>query len=441
MDKFSKAIEKILVPIATKLNSQRHICAIRDAFILTFPLTMAGSLMVLINNVLLDPNGFIAKLIHLGDLIPNLSDYQAIFAPVLNGSLNILALFIVFLIARNLAKSLGADDLLTGLTALSVFLIIYPSGENGMLPTQYMGPQGLFVAIIVGILVGEFLSRLSNSPKLEIKMPEQVPPAVARTFKILLPIIIVTASFSVANFLLLKVVEGGIHELVYSVLQKPLIKLGDSIFSVVTLTLVSNLLWIMGIHGPNTIAAVRDTMFAEANAANLAFAQANGTAWGAPFPTTWALVDGFSNYGGSGCTLGLLIAIFIFSKARDQRDIAKLSIAPGLFNINESVVFGLPIVLNPIFIIPFLLVPIVNLIIGWGAIMLEIIPPLAYSSGVVWTTPGPLIPFLATGGEFMGLVVGIISLAVSTLIYAPFVIASNRAAAKQQEIEETNASL
>jgi PTS system cellobiose-specific IIC component len=408
---------------------------------LTFPLTMAGSLMVLINNVLLDPNGFIAKLIHLGDLIPNLSDYQAIFAPVLNGSLNILALFIVFLIARNLAKSLGADDLLTGLTALSVFLIIYPSGENGMLPTQYMGPQGLFVAIIVGILVGEFLSRLSNSPKLEIKMPEQVPPAVARTFKILLPIIIVTVSFSVANFLLLKVVEGGIHELVYNVLQKPLIKLGDSIFSVVTLTLVSNLLWIMGIHGPNTIAAVRDTMFAEANAANLAFAQANGTAWGAPFPTTWALVDGFSNYGGSGCTLGLLIAIFIFSKARDQRDIAKLSIAPGLFNINESVVFGLPIVLNPIFIIPFLLVPIVNLIIGWGAIMLKIIPTLAYASGVVWTTPGPLIPFLATGGEFMGLVVGIISLAVSTLIYAPFVIASNRAAEKQQEIEETNASL
>ena len=111
---------------------------------------------------------------------------------------------------------------------------------------------------------------------------------------------------------------------------------------------------------------------------------------GAPFPTTWALVDGFSNYGGSGCTLGLLIAIFIFSKARDQRDIAKLSIAPGLFNINESVVFGLPIVLNPIFIIPFLLVPIVNLIIGWGAIMLKIIPTLAYASGVVWTTPDHL---------------------------------------------------
>lgn len=432
MTRFENGIEKLLVPVAAKLNSQRHICAIRDAFILTFPLTMAGSLMVLLNFVLLDPNGFIAKLIHLGDLIPNLADYQAIFAPVLRGSLDILAILIVFLIARNLARTLGADDLLTGLTAVSVFFIIYPAGENGMLSTQYMGPQGLFVAIIVGLLVGEILSRLSKTPKLEIKMPEQVPPAVARTFKILFPIIIVTISFSVANFLLLKVTNGGgIHTLIYNVLQAPLTKLGDSVFSVVTFAIVSNLLWIMGIHGPNTIAAVRDTMFAEANAANLAYVQAHGTAWGAPFPTTWALNDAFANYGGSGMTLGLIIAIFIFSKAKDQKDIAKLSIAPGLFNINESVIFGLPIVLNPIFIIPFLIVPVVNVLIGYGAIWFKIIPPIAY--GVPWTTPGPLIPFLGTGGEFMGLVVGIVCLAVSVLIYAPFVIASNKAAKQMQD--------
>ncbi|WP_411168908.1 PTS sugar transporter subunit IIC [Clostridium sp. MB05] len=435
MTRFENGIERLLVPVATKLNSQRHICAIRDAFILTFPLTMAGSLMVLLNFVLLSPDGFIAKLLKLGTLIPNLADYQAIFAPVLKGSLDILAILIVFLIARNLARTLGADDLLTGLTAVSVFFIIYPAGKDGAISTQYMGPQGLFVAIIVGLLVGEILSRLSKSPKLEIKMPEQVPPAVARTFKILFPIIIVTISFSVANFLLLKVTDGGgIHTLVYNVLQKPLTKLGTSVFSVIVFAVVSNLLWIMGIHGPNTVAAVRDTMFAEANAANLAYVQANGSAWGAPFPTTWALNDAFANYGGSGMTLGLIIAIFIFSRMKDQKDIAKLSIAPGLFNINESVIFGLPIVLNPIFIIPFLLVPVVNILIGYGAIMLEIIPPVAY--GVPWTTPGPLIPFLGTGANFMGLVVGLVCLAVSVLIYAPFVIASNKAAAKMQGTQE-----
>ena len=432
MTKLESSMERILVPIATKLNAQRHICAIRDVFILTFPLTMAGSLMVLLNNVLLDPNGFIADLINLGDLIPNLAEYQAIFAPVLNGSLNILAIFIAFLIARNLARSLGADDLLTGLTSVSVFFIMYPAAIDGNVTMTYMGPQGLFVALIIGLLVGEVLSRLSKTPKLEIKMPDQVPPAVARTFKILLPIIIVTVGFSILNFLLLKVTDGGgIHTIVYNVLQKPLTKLGDSIISVAIMALVSNLLWIMGIHGPNTIAAVRDTMFAEANAANLAYAQANGTAWGAPFPTTWQLVDAFSNYGGSGTTLGLIIAILIFSKMKDQKDIAKLSIGPGLFNINESVIFGLPIVLNPIFIIPFLLVPIINLLIGYGAMFIKIIPPIAYS--VPWTTPGPLIPFIGTGGEIMGLVVGIVCLAVSVLVYAPFVIASNKATKKMQD--------
>jgi len=120
-----------------------------------------------------------------------------------------------------------------------------------------------------------------------IKMSEQVSPAVARTFKILLPIIIVVMGFSIGNFLLLKVTDGGgIHTLIYNSLQAPLTKIGDSIFSVATFAIVSNLLWIMGIHGPNTIAAVKDTMFSEANQANLAFVQANGTAWGAPYETT-----------------------------------------------------------------------------------------------------------------------------------------------------------
>lgn len=174
MDKFQVAIEKILVPIASKLNAQRHICAVRDAFILTFPLTMAGSLMILLNFVLLSPDGFIAKMLGLGKIFPNLADYQAIFSPVLKGSTDILAILIVFLIARNLAKHHKADDLLTGLTAVSVYFIIYPSyvaveGANH-LATKYMGAQGLFVSIIVGLIVGELMAILSKSDKLECQI-------------------------------------------------------------------------------------------------------------------------------------------------------------------------------------------------------------------------------------------------------------------------------
>ena len=435
MEKFEMAIEKLLVPVATKLNSQRHVCAIRDAFILTFPLTMAGALMVLLNFVILSPDGFIADLLHLGDLIPNLSDYQAIFSPVLKGSNDILAILVVFLIARNLARTMNADDLLTGLTAVSVFFIIYPTAEHGGLDKTYMGAQGLFVSIIIGLLVGEIMARLSRSSKLEIKMPEQVPPAVARTFKVLIPIMIITIGFSIANFLLLKVNEGGIHTLVYNALQKPLTKLGSSIWSLIGLALVSNLLWIVGIHGPNTIAAVRAAMFTEGINANLEYAQVNGTAWGAPYEVAGNMFDVFGTYGGSGMTLGLIVAIFMFSKAKDQREIAKLSLAPGLFNINESVVFGLPIVLNPIFIIPFLLVPILGILIGHLAIQINFIPPVAFN--VPWTTPGPIMPFLATG-TFKGLIVGIIIFVMSVVVYAPFVIASNKSAAKAQESNSLN---
>lgn len=439
MDKFQAGIEKVLVPLASKLNAQRHICAVRDAFILTFPLTMAGALMILLNFVLLSPDGFVAKLLKLGEFIPNLAEYQAIFSPVLRGSTDILALLIVFLVARNIAKSQNCDDLLIGLTALSVYFIVYPSyvsveGANH-LATKYMGPQGLFVAIIIGLIVGELMTILSKSDKLEIKMPEQVPPAVARTFKVLLPIIIVTVSFAIVNYIVLKIAPGGLHELVYDVVQGPLTKLGSNIGSVLVFGIISQFLWIMGIHGPNTIAAVRDTIFAEANNANLAYVAENGTAWGAPFPITWGgLYDAFANYGGSGCTLGLVIAILLFSKAQEQRGIAKLSFAPGLFNINESVIFGLPIVLNPIYIIPFILVPIVNTLIGYVAVVvMEIIPPIAYS--VPWTTPGPLIPFLGSGGNVTALGVGILCLVVSIAIYAPFVMAASKAALKESELE------
>lgn len=431
MEKFQAGIERFLVPIAAKLNSQRHICAVRDSFILTFPLTMAGSLMVLLNFVFLSPDGFVAKVLKLESIIPNFAEYQNIFSPVLRGSADILAIFIVFLVARNLAKTLKADDLLTGLTAVSVYFIIYPDyvGVDNVnhLTTKFLGSQGLFVAIIVGLVVGELMSVLSKSEKLEIKMPEQVPPAVARSFKVLIPIILITLSFSIINFLIKKVAPGGLHEWVYTVLQSPLTKLGQNVGSVIVLAFICQILWAMGIHGPNTIAAVRDTMFAEAVNSNVLYAAQHGTAWGAPFPVTFnGLFDAFGAYGGSGATLGLVIALILFSKAKDQKSIAKLSLAPGIFNINEMVIFGLPIILNPIYIIPFVLAPIVNIIIGYSATCIfKIIPPVAY--GVPWTTPGPLIPFLGTGGNVLALLIGVLCLAVSVLIYAPFVIAAGKA--------------
>lgn len=439
MDKFQSAIERLLVPLATKLNAQRHICAVRDAFILSFPLTMAGSLMVLLNNVFLSADGFMFKILQFDKLFPGIVKFQAVFAPVVKGSADIFSILIVFLIARNLAKLMEGDDLLTGLTAISVYFIIYPDYFNNegvnYLTNQYMGAQGLFVAILVGLLVGELMSRLAKSDKLEIKMPEQVPSAVARSFKVLIPIIITTIFFSVLNYFVKMAAPGGLHELIYNIIQTPLTRMSQSLLSVLILALLSQSLWAMGIHGPNTIAAIRDTMFSEAGNANLLHYAESGTTWGAPYPITYSgLATAFSEYGGSGATLGLIIAMLIFSKNKESKSIAKLSLAPGLFNINEMVIFGLPIVLNPIYIIPFIIAPLVNIMIGYTAVMiLKIMPPVTI--GIPWTTPGPLMPFLGTGGNIVALFVGFICLAVSVLIYSPFVIAANKAAIIEDEME------
>ncbi|MES4611857.1 MAG: PTS sugar transporter subunit IIC [Ewingella sp.] len=434
MNAFERGMEKILVPIAIKLNSQIHVSAIRDAFILSFPIVMASSLIVLINFAILSPEGFIASILHLGTIFPNLAEAQNIFAPVMNGSVNIMSIMITFLVARNIAISYQQDDLLCGLTAIGAFFVVYTpyhmEGEQAYLTTQYLGPQGLFVAIIVAMLTSEIFCRLARNPKITITMPDTVPPAVARSFKVLIPIFFVMVFFSVVNYCLTKISPNGLNELIYNFIQAPLKNMGTNIVTVLILGVVANFLWVLGIHGPNTVAAVRETIFSEANLENLSFAANNGTTWGAPYPITWGGInDAFANYGGSGMTLGLVLAIFIASRRADYRDMAKMAFVPGLFNINEPIIFGLPIVLNPILIIPFIMAPFVNSIVGYFFVSLEIIPPIAYA--VPWTTPGPLIAFFGTGGNWMALFVGMLCLAISTLIYLPFVIAANKVNAAQ----------
>ena len=440
MDKMQSAMEATLVPVAAKINGQRHVAAVRDAFTLAFPMTLAGSLVMLVNYAVLDPNGFIAKILHLGSLIPNLADYQAALTPILQGTTNIMALLIVFLCAYKLAEAKNGDTLLSAICAVGVFFIIYPPyDENGALSMTFMGAQGLFVAIIVGLLVGEAIPALSKNEKLRIKMPDGVPPAVAQSFNLVIPIIIVFVIASILSFIFGNVTDGGVQYIIYNMIQVPFRSLGSNIFTVLLFALAQQFLWILGIHGPNTLSAIRSVMFAEQGVANLAYYGEMGTTIGCPFPLTWASInDAFGNTGGSGATLGLIIAIFLVArKDKTQMTIAKLAFAPGLFNINEPLMFGLPIVMNPIYAIPFIATPLVCNIIGYlCTIVFQIIPPVTLDVG--WTTPGFLIPFLGSGGHnVLSLVVGVLCVVVSTLIYMPFVAAAAKAnIAKEAESAE-----
>ncbi|GEO48309.1 permease IIC component [Companilactobacillus paralimentarius] len=439
MNSFNAFMEKHIVPFATKLNEQRHIAAIRDAFMYTFPITMAASIVILINNLVFSKQGFIAQILFLPKFFPHLEDAQRLLNSVTNGTMNILSIFIAYLVARNLAKYFKADDMLVGLTGIAVFMIMYtPSIMKGgvtYLPTTYLGAQGLFVAMLCGGLVGEFLPKLTRIKKLQIKMPDMVPPAVARSFNGLIPIVFVIMAASILNFLIQLVAPQGINDVIYKSIQTPLTHIGVNIYGVIIIAIVQNLLWLVGIHGPNTLNALRSIIFTEADMSNQTYINLHGVV-GVPHRVTWGILnDVFANMGGSGMTLGLIIAIFLVSRRKDYRAIAKLAFVPGLFNINEPLMFGLPIVLNPIMAIPFVLTPVVNILVGYFVtVVFNWIPSPAISMS--WTTPGPLMPFIGTGGNLLGLVIGFVCLAISVAMYFPFVLAANKMAVPDDTEED-----
>ncbi|KRK75859.1 cellobiose pts, eiic [Companilactobacillus alimentarius DSM 20249] len=429
-------MEKHIIPFATKLNEQRHIAAIRDAFMYTFPITMAASLVILINNLIFSKQGFIAQILFLPKFFPHLEEAQKLLTSVTNGTMNILSIFIAYLVARNLAKYFKADDMLVGMTGIAVFMIMYsPSIVKGgitYLPTTYLGAQGLFVAMLCGGLVGEFLPRLTKIKKLQIKMPDMVPPAVARSFNGLIPIVFVIMVASILNYFVSLIAPGGINDVIYKSIQTPLTHIGVNLYGVIIIAIVQNLLWLVGIHGPNTLNALRSMIFTEADMSNQTYINLHGVV-GVPHRVTWGILnDVFANMGGSGMTLGLIIAIFLVSRRKDYRAIAKLAFVPGLFNINEPLMFGLPIVLNPIMAIPFVLTPVVNILVGYFVtVVFNWIPSPAI--GMTWTTPGPLMPFLGTGGNLLGLVIGFVCLGISVAMYFPFVLAANKMAIPDDE--------
>ncbi|EOI06907.1 PTS system, lactose/cellobiose family IIC component [Enterococcus moraviensis ATCC BAA-383] len=431
MQKFNDIIDRSLVPIATKLNNQRHIAAVRDAFMLIFPLTISASLVILVNNILFSNDSFVVQLLRLSSVFPNLEDAQQVLSSVANGTINIMSIFITYLVAQILAKHFEADSTLVGLTSIASFMILYPKPFNAddmnVISTQYLGAQGLFVAMIVGCLVGEFLPKLFKVKRLQIKMPEMVPPAVSRSFSSMIPIVIVVGISAIINFLVLMIAPEGVNELIYKGIQSPLRDLGGNVVGVMLLAFIQTLLFSIGIHGPNTLNAVRSAIFTEQDLANLDFINKGGSLWDVPYKETWGILnDMFANMGGTGMTMGLIIAIFIASRRPEQREIAKMSLVPGIFQINEPIIFGLPIVLNPLLIVPFILVPMVNIMIGYFVTVVWPIMP-SPAIGVPWTTPGIINLFLGTGGNIVAVLVGVICLAVSVCIYLPFVIASNRA--------------
>lgn len=436
-------MNKWFIPFSLRIANIKGISAIRDAFLQIFPFTLAGSLVVCMNIVVFSSTGFIGQF--LVQFFPDIDSVQQVFSSVLTGTTTVMSLFIVFLVARNMAREYKGEGNKSGITALTVFFIFYPvvNIEGGSyFSTAYFGSNGLFIAIIIGLIVGWGFTKLASIDRIRIKMPDTVPSEVAKSFNVTVPIIIVLIVSALVNFIVLKIHPEGLNSLIYVLLQTPLTSLGDNIFTIFVLELLAMMLWVFGIHGTATVSPIYKVMFAEANIVNLEHAAAASSTWGAPFPYTWqSMFENFGCIGGTGNTLGLIIAILICAtrknwRRQDYSKVAKMSLVPGLFCINEPMIFGLPIVLNPILMIPFVLSPIINTAIGACEVFLGLVPPGVIDAG--WATPQPIKAFLSTSGAWQSIASQIFALVIATLIYLPFVIAANRSVLKDEEALASN---
>lgn len=454
-------IENHFVPFAAKLGSQRHLAAIRDGFVAFMPLMIAGAFAVLLNNFVLGGAPVEGEAITfglyqffqdstIGEWILKLKDING---NVWFGTIAITAVFLPIAVSYNLAKSREKDGLAAALIAVASFVIILPQvatvglpaelleaatgaglGETitgwGFIPVSSLGATGMFAALFVSLVATEVFCWLTGNKMLEIRMPDTVPPAVSRSFASLLPGIITLFIFAIAQFAVVQITGSGIPELIFTFIQEPIsfVAQGASglAFALIYVFFV-HVLWFLGLHGPNILAGVADPIYLPALVANIDAIQAGAEATNI---FTKSFFDAFVFLGGSGATLPLLLAIFVASKREDYRTIAKLSIAPGVFQINEPVMFGMPIVLNPTLLIPFVATPLVLTVISWAAMFFGLVPMT--QAIIPWITP-PVLSGLLVTGSFMGALLGLVNMVVAFLIYYPFVIAANKEVALEQE--------
>lgn len=420
-----------LITFAGKVGAQRHLSAIRDSFAMIMPILIAGSLVTLANVLLkLEPVQSIEFLKPLNNFLISIN------GNVWWGTFDMMALFIVVILGYNLAKSYDVNPPVASIIALSSYLTIVPQtpdgGTWGSISRSYTNATALFVGMIITVISVEIFVKLSSKDKLVIKMPEGVPPAVSKSFAALIPGVIaimataiLVLGFEMAFASIMSVEHMSIFAIITKWVSTPLSKLADTLPAALSITFLSHFLWIFGIHGVNALEGIIQPALMPLLQANIdAFAQ------GAQIPhiVTKQMFDTYVYMGGCGTTLGLLIAIFISSKNEAKRSVAKLSIAPGIFNINEPVMFGIPIVLNPILAIPFLITPLVLTTITYFALWAGLAGRII--AVAPWFTPPILSAVITTNMPLESAILQVINLVISVLIYMPFVLMSD----KQEEI-------
>lgn len=413
MNKVNNFLESKLLPVAAKLGANKFLVAIRDGITLAMPLIIIGSLFMVIASF----------------PIPGWETWlgEAGVAGYLwkgtDSSFGLIGLVASFGIAYSLTKQYEVDGIGSGLVSLAAFITVTPflaSDAGAGMPTAYMGAKGLFIAIILGLVNGYIYQWFINH-NIQIKLPETVPPAVAKSFSAIIPGAVTITFWLIVYGVLDTLALPNLHDIAQVVLGGPLGLLGNNVFGTVLVVGLNSLFWFVGIHGGNVVNSVMQPLWIANLDENRAAYQA-GEALQHIF--TISFMDNMVYLGGGGATLGLVLVLGYLARkkktSQQTKVLAPITVVPGVFNINEPTMFGLPIVLNVMLFVPFVVAPMINVVMAYLAMSTGLVPLTRTAAS--WTMPPIISGFLVTG-SISGSILQIVLIVLDVLLYLPFILA------------------
>ncbi|WP_330926479.1 PTS sugar transporter subunit IIC [Candidatus Sororendozoicomonas aggregata] len=402
-------VEQKLGPIAGKIGTQRHVTALRDGFLVAMPFIIVGSFILIFAN---PPFAADTENAFGQAWLDFVAAHRATIVMPWTMSMGLMSLFISMGVAFSLAKSYKMDAI--GAAALSAmsFLLVAAPEKNGALPLNHFGGTGIFTALLIAYYSVE-LTRFLRKHNITIRMPEQVPPAIAASFALLVPVLAVFLTLYPLSVYIQTSLDMQIPEAVMLLFQ-PLVSASNSLPAILGAILLSQLLWFAGIHGANIVAGIMAPIFLTNIGVNAA-----AYAAGSEIPNlfTQPFWDFYIFIGGSGATLALVI-LMSFSRAIHLKSVGRMSFVPGMFQINEPVIFGTPLVMNATLFLPFVFVPMVNAVVAYVAVDTGLV---AKAIAVTpWTTPALVGSAWGSGWALSATILTALLIILDILLYYPF---------------------
>lgn len=429
MSRLVKWLEDYVLPIASRLGQVRWLVALRDAFISLMPITIAGSLAVLIKSLIT------AAKVHLGwnTFAFAMQPLVSISDLVWRGTFSLYACFFALALGYQLAKNFEGNRLAAAIVSLSSFSLSIANyakirfhGESVVVKNAFdisqFSTTGLFTAILFGS-IGFLIYYACYKARFMLHLSTNMPHAEQAAFDSLIPAMVAVFSVGGINYLFQAVTHDYFGDWLLTTIQMPLVKWGQGFGTVLLVTLLVQVFWFFGINGLGVLSPILDSIWLTAQNGNITAA----TSGKAP-PYVWVRgsFNVFAWFGGAGGTLMLIVAILVFSKRSDYRTIAKIALAPGIFNIGEPILLGLPVVLNPVYLIPFLLTPVVNVAFSYWVSVMGLVNPVQVA--VPSIMPPIIGPFLACNYDWRAIILSIVNMLIAFAIWSPFVIAADKIA-------------